>query len=268
MSKGTFVVFRGYIDESFDNAQRFFALSCVTGSGKHWLEMERIWKLHLASVNRKLKKQGRPLISRYHASDTSGRRGDFSGWTRDERDEFVRGLLGIFKRIPLHTVALDANLDDLCEVFPEATADRLKAAYFIMTVALIQSLAEDYFGMSHGRPVKITLFHERTAKYDSTILQAFNRTVLAPNFVPYRSYFTTITPVSWENCIALQPADLLAFEAFKESEGREEARQIRKSLGALMKMEDFGIHSRRFPKAGMQELKKEMERDGTKIVPW
>jgi hypothetical protein len=43
---------------------------------------------------------------------------------------------------------------------------------------------------------------------------------------------------------------------------------MRKSLGALMKMEDFGIHSRRFPKAGMQELKKEMERDGTRIVPW
>jgi hypothetical protein len=161
------------------------------------------------------------------------------------------------------------NLDDLCEVFPELAADRLRAAYFIMTQALVYSLGEDYFGMSQGWPAKITLFHDRTAngKYDSTILQAFNKTVLESSF-PYKAYFTTIEPLPWEDCVALQPADLLAFEAFKESEGREEDRQMRKSLGALMKMEDFGIHSRRFPKAGMQELRKEMERYGTKIVPF
>jgi hypothetical protein len=230
--------------------------------------MERIWKLHLAAVNKKLKRLGRSPISRYHASDCSGRRGEFKSWTHEERDDFVRGLLGIFKRTPLHTVALDVDLDDLCEVFPEASHDRLKAAYFIMTMALIHSLGEDYFGMSHGRPVKITLFHDRTAngKYDSTILQAFNQTIVAPSF-PFKGYFTTLASLSWESCVALQPADLLAFEAFKESEGRGEDRQIRKSLGALMRMDDFGIHSRRFPKSGMQELKKQMELDGTRIIP-
>jgi hypothetical protein len=97
-------------------------------------------------------------------------------------------------------------------------------------------------------------------------LQAFNQTIVAPSF-PFKGYFTTLASLSWESCVALQPADLLAFEAFKESEGRGEDRQIRKSLGALMRMDDFGIHSRRFPKSGMQELKKQMELDGTRIIP-
>ena len=62
MSKGIFVVFNGYIDESFDNKQKFFALSCVTGTGKHWLEMERIWKLHL-EIPITLKMPGARILS-------------------------------------------------------------------------------------------------------------------------------------------------------------------------------------------------------------
>src|SRR5713101_2368828 len=87
--KGTFVLFRGYIDESYDNAQKIFAMSCLIAKGSQWWRMERAWKLHLAAVNRELKKQRRSLISRYHASDCSTRRNEFKGWTYKERDNLV-----------------------------------------------------------------------------------------------------------------------------------------------------------------------------------
>jgi hypothetical protein len=41
--------FRGYNDESFGPDQNLFALSCLIAKSSDWLEMERKWKLHLAS---------------------------------------------------------------------------------------------------------------------------------------------------------------------------------------------------------------------------
>ncbi len=261
------MVFRGYIDESYNNNQRIFTFSAVTGYGKDWRQMERAWKLILHSANRRLKKQGRPLISRYHASDCSGRRLEFQGWSLDERDAFVLDLFRIFKRVPVHVVALDMNLDDLCEVFPEWAYDRLKAAYFTLTRVLLNTIGEDYAGMSSHRPVKITLFHDQTAagKYDPTILRVFNHTMLESDF-RYKDYFTTIAPLTWQDCIALQPADLVAFEFMKDAEAREAGRKGRKSLTALLEMDSFGIHSKTFTRSGMENVRRAYERSGTDIA--
>jgi hypothetical protein len=249
------------MDESYDKHQKLFALSCLIASGKDWLEMERKWKLHLAAKNKQLKKEGRKLISRYHATDCSGRHNEFSGWTHDERDTFVKGLFGIFKRTPVHAVGLEVDLDDLCEVFPEFSGDRLKAAYRVLTKCVFQTIGEDCHNLGGGRRAEVTLFHDRTpnGKYDTTILESFNRMVLDSDF-PYKSYFTTITPLSWENCIALQPADLVAFEVFKAAECRAEARTQRKSFDALLDLEAFGIHTRSISKDAMRQLRKELER--------
>ena len=150
---------------------------------------------------------------------------------------------------------MDMKLDDLCEVFPEISSDRLRGAYALSTQAIVELLAKDYNRLSKivgDESVRINLFHDQTAngKYDPVILKAFNQTILGP-CSEFKDYFTTIAPVSWEHCIALQPADLVAFEVFKQAEGREDARQMRKSFQALIDLDEFGIHSTTFHKAGM-----------------
>jgi hypothetical protein len=260
------VLFRGYIDESYNaKDQKLFALSCLIATGKDWFAFERSWKLHLDAVNNKLKREGRPRICRYHASDCSGRRKEFKGWTHEERDVFVLGLFGIFKRIPVHVVAFDVNLDELCEVFPEWAGDRLKTAYSILTRFVMHTIGEDFDKLSEGKARlhgdKITLFHDRTGsdgKYDPVILQAFNSEMADRDF-PHKNYFTSITSLGWEDCIALQPADLIAFEMFKEAEAKIGARTRRRSFDALYNMEAFGIHKRSFRKEAMQNLRTYIE---------
>jgi hypothetical protein len=256
------VVLQGYIDESYDKDQKIFALSCLIAPVKAWTEMERIWKLHLRAKNKQLEKAGRPTIRRYHASDCNGRRGDFKGWTREERNEFVLGLLGIFKRLPLNTVAYDIDLDTLCDTFPDYSADRLELAYSLLIGFLMNTIGAEYQGMVQGTPVKITLFHDRTAngKYDPAILRAFNREMNDPGF-PYASYFTSIKPLAWTDCIVLQPADLIAFEIFRDAENKAKVRKSRKSYTALFEMDGFGIHAKSFvDKATMLKLKELAER--------
>ncbi len=251
----------GYMDESYGPRQNVFSFSCILARSKDWDDMERRWKLHIAAKNKQLIKEGRKPISRYHASDCSGRRGEFEGWTRDERDEFVVKLFGAFKLFPSHTVAMEMQLNDLCEVFPEWAGDRLRAAYHVFTQFLMHQIVLDIRRMAPSNSyAKVTLFHDRTAsdgKYDPTILRAFNEAINRKGF-DGRGYFTTIAPRAWERAIALQPADLVAFECFKQAEAHLEARNSRRSFEALLDMETFGIHQMGFRKESMIDWRKRL----------
>ncbi len=259
--EGIFVIFKGYIDESFDSTLNVFSLSCLIGKGKAWSELERKWKLHLRAKNRGLAKSGRQMISRYHASDCSGCRGEFKGWDRDERDAFVVELFGLLKNFPSHTVVFDIQLNDLCTVFPEWAKDRMEAAYYLLTGFLMVQIANDFKKLSQGAPVKITLFHDWTGgngKYNPVILRSFTQKMNDVTFEE-RGYFTTIAPLQWQDSVALQPADLVAFECFKEATARLEARKSRRAYKALIDMEAFGIHSMSFNPRAIRALRARME---------
>jgi len=268
--RGTFVLLRGYIDESYRAKElKTFALSCLIATGSDWLKMERSWKLHLAVKNRQLKKEGRRLLSRYHATDCASMHGDYEGWTVPEQIEFVQGLLDVFRRTRgVHAVGYTVDLDELCTVFPEWAGDRLETAYSVLMKFVMYTIGDDLNRMARGNPVKVTLFHDRTAngKYDPTILRSFDYMLHDANF-SYPHYFTTIAPLMWQDCIALQPADLVAFEVFKDAQGKVEARKRRKSLSALLDLAEFGIRVKAFDKKTLIKMREHMESVGYKAIP-
>lgn len=240
------MVFKGYIDESYDGQQKLFALSCMVSYGKHLSEMERKWRHVLRSKNRQLQKQGRPLISRYHATDCNARQGEFRGWSNEERDEFVLNLFGIFKQTHTHTVGIDVDLEDLCEVFPEFANDRLELAYRLMLDFVMLTVVEDFYKLNPAREDwRVALFHDRTAngKYDPSLHRQFDVTKHSASL---GRFFTSITSMTWEECVLLQPADLVAFEVFREARRNSNGQRSRKSFDALIDMESFGIHTRSF----------------------
>ena len=155
-------------------------------------------------------------------------------------------------------------------MFPEWANDRLDAAYGLLTIFNLYLIGQEFKIFSeHGWSPKITLFHDRTGgdgKYDPTILRSFNLQMNKPDF-PYRDYFTTIAPMQWEQCIALQPADLVAFECFKQAEAKLAARKSRRSFEALLNMRKFGIYSKTFPKSGLLKLREKMIEENVAITP-
>jgi hypothetical protein len=148
------------------------------------------------------------------------------------------------------------DLAELDEVFPDDGNDRLRTAYSIMTKFVMYTIGQDFHNLNQGRLPLLTLFHDYTAdgKYDPTILESFNKLKFDPNF-KYSPYFTTIAPLAWRKGIALQPADLVAYEVFKEAEGQTRARKRRRSFEALLSLETFGIHVKNFTKAKLEELR-------------
>jgi len=241
-TNGTFVLLHGYIDESYN--QKVFTLSCLVAKGKDWYEISRKWKLVLAAWNKQLKKQGRPLLSRYHAADCSNLKREFSGWTPDEQRKFVSELIRIVGQHPVDTIAYSIDLEEFKRIIPEslteASPDFAGYIYGLTLKLMLYEIANRY-GVQHP-DTKLTLWHDRST-YDSLILDAFNQ-VLADTTCAYRNIFTTIAPFGWEDCVPLQPVDLVAYENFKDALRKKNPRDRRKALDLLVNLDSFGGRAR------------------------
>lgn len=229
--------FRGYIDESYN--AHVFTLSCLISTGKIWSEFSRAWKLMLDSVNRKLKTEGRRTISRYHAADCSNLKREFAHWTTDEQKALFADILKIFRRHQVDTVALSINLDEFHQVIPEAKTearpDFETFLYGMTTKFLIARVADRHCVRNPN--ARIALIHDRSA-YDAVMQEAFNQQMADPNFT-YKACFTTFKSVGWEQCVPLQPADLVAYENFKDAMRKVNARDRRMSLEMLIDLDAF-----------------------------
>jgi hypothetical protein len=208
--------------------------------------LEAAWKRCIAAENRRLKKLGRPPITRYHATYCSNFRGEFKGWTPEEQVNLTKRLLQILKNYSTFTIAWDVNISDVCAVFPEAKDDPKRACFSILTKFMLEIVGQDT-----GKST-ITLFHDRNEEYDTTILESFNKLVGDPKF-KYRNKFNTIAPLSSETCIALQSADLVAYEVLKRATGSK-----RKSFDALVDLGSFGIRWKSLSLDTLTKIKENM----------
>jgi len=210
------VILRGYFDESYN--EDVFTLCCslsnVTGGG----DICRGWKGVLDAKNRSLVRQGRTPISRYHASHANARDHEFEGWSREERDELAIQLMATLQRgrAWITTVAYSLPLQSFIKKF-EIEGNPPPFCYKELLKFVMLEMAEqvEYAKRKLGRikQVKYTFYHERCS-YDGAYLDGFNVMMNDPTFKG-KELFSTIAPVGWEDCVPLQPADLVAYETFK-----------------------------------------------------
>ena len=251
------MILRGYIDESY--SPKVFSLSCVMSNPSGWMHLESAWKKCLRAKNKSLKKQGRPEISRYHAADCSSRVGEFRGWTTEEQIELTKKLVGIFHRNPnwANVIAYSVPMDEFARQFPEYNSDLMGFCYWTLIKFLMIEMAEQVLDIQRRKrsttPVRFVLFHDR-CQYDGVLLDAFNRAINDSTFKG-REMFSTIEPLSSQECIPLQLADLVAYENFKDTEGFLVGRKRRKTLEALLETENYGGRSRRFDAKSINALR-------------
>jgi hypothetical protein len=218
---------RGYIDESYNES--VFALSCLMAFGSELIWISWEWEKCIERWNARLKMQGRPVLSRYHAVYCSNLRKEFRDWSRDEQRELTSDLIGALRGHSIDTLAFAIDMKEFHSVFPEARKevkpDVTGFIYGAMTKFLIYTLANEYCA-DHSE-CHISLIHDR-CEYDGVMAEAFN------------NCFTTIEPRSWSNCTLLQPADLLAYENFKEAMRILDPRPRRRSLELLIDRNTLG----------------------------
>jgi hypothetical protein len=255
----SFVILKGYIDESYTPPHRpdFFTLACTLSDIRSWREIETAWKNCLRAKNRELAKQGRQLLSRYHASDCANLVNEFKGWDVPEQIAFTKKLLGIFNRGKnwVHVIAYTMPMQPFYEEFPEYADDPFPACYSILKFILIE--IADFIEWANRelrrREVRVLLFHERCS-YDGVLATSFSQAMRDETFRG-RERFRTLTSLGWNDCIALQPADLMAYDTLKDARQKFVGKPQRKTLDFLLSTEGFGGRSRTFKPEGYKTLK-------------
>jgi hypothetical protein len=223
-------VLHGYIDDSGDG--NLLILSCLQAEIGMWTWIELDWLGMLQAVNAKLREKGRRELSRYHAADCNGLFNEFEGWTKYEQIELTKTMLGIFKRHAFHINAYSIDLKQLQKEIPETRPNPRGFAYVFLLYFLMLEMCD--FTLRKHKDAIMGLTHDH-CDYDAALLEAFNQMLDDPHF-KCRNRFTALAPSRWEHCIPLQPADLLAYENFKETIRRKEMskRKRRTTLRLLL----------------------------------
>jgi hypothetical protein len=228
----------GYIDESINKDKRLFTVSAIVAEQMDWMWFEVDWETCFERVNRQLKKVGRTLISRYHASDFSNRKGEFTGWAKEELNDLAERLLNVLKMHSTKTISYTIDLFALAEAFPQWKNDPLRGGYDFLTAFLVREIGE-WLGKCNNPEARVKLIHDR-CQYNQTIQDSFQGLICNPSFRG-RFYLETIEPSSWQECKLLQAADLVAYECMKDAETKMTPRNRRISLKLLLDMDSFGM---------------------------
>ncbi len=251
------MILSGYIDESYSGELQppTFALTCTIAPATEWLWIGWAWENCLHEKNVELRAQGRSPISRYHAKDINNFAMEFSDWNGGERDVFHQKLVRkVFARHRWGYEGYVLNLRELAEEWPQTASDPIEFAYHILLQFLMFEMGR---GISKELPGwKADLFHER-CNYNGTLRTSFNKLVGDPTFA-YKDVFTTIEPKGWQDCVPLQPADLIAYENFKDvhrSRPGQKVRNRRRLFQEILSLDSFVPHLKSISRRDIPKLK-------------
>lgn len=249
--KGTFVLLKGYIDESISKDQRVFTLSALVGIGEQWDALSKDWTKMLVDTNVWLVAKGRKPINRYHATECNARHNEFEGWDFHEQIELTKTMLAIVKSYALKTISYSIDLKSLALAIPGK--DLVGSAYAISTLFLVYDLGVWLSVKGASSDTRLTLIHD-WCDYDGEILARFKALTSDPSF-KHGGYFTTCAPMKWQDCIPLQPADLMAYENMKDVERRLDDRKRRKTFDLIVEEGNTGIRNHYINTKTIESLK-------------
>jgi hypothetical protein len=261
------LMFIGYIDDSGSTESHLVTLSCLVGYAPTWQKVEQAWLDCLDKKNTQLKRAGRTEMRRYHAADCSQYYGDFKDWKPDEQREFTSCLIKVFQDYPLAVSSYTLNLKDLIAEFPEAKDDSYGAtalAQIILFTHIVVFIADKVLSDPRYVDDQITLIHDRS-DYNAVLAEAFKHLKNDESFI-HRDRFTTISPMGWETCVPLQPADLIAYENFKIVEREAAGVKRRKSMELILNLDSFAGRGVKLKPEAFKEIRRKHTDESVRIL--
>jgi hypothetical protein len=207
-----------YFDESADKNNRILIVCGLFARGSAINTLEKKWARRLEKVNEKLISQNRQPLSRYHASEMNARDNEFEGWTPHESKAFSKQLLRIIRQGDLYAIAHAVVIADFMKVYPEIVDDPKGWAYQHAMWMCLRSIGF-HFGQHIPNKVRathgISVIFDRSKEFKPRAFHAYDLIKDDPR-MKYRDCFNSITEGNNLTHIALQPADLLAYEIMRE----------------------------------------------------
>lgn len=199
---------------------------------------------------------------------------EYSDWSSDERKDFSTKLLDIFKKPSNRAIAYSRSIElkPLARIMPEIADKPYTFAHAMLLNRLMIDIGSSLVKANNGdlSKIKISLIHDRS-NYASALQHAFQSLKNQESF-RYTTLFTSLTQMGWEDCVALQPADLIAYENFKEvlrqkSEyEKDRTRPMRIPLKEFLNSDSIAGVSKHIGDEGIQEVKDYLD-SGVRKIP-
>jgi hypothetical protein len=193
-----------------------------------WSRLESQWCRRL---NFERRKHGK--LERFHATHCNGGSGDYEGWEKADRVGHTKALLEIVKRRKNELAAVCAGLDveAMLRVYPDEAKDWLAGAYRLTVTQLMIMVGRK---IKKNSGCQVAIIHDWANEYNAVISDAFTSLRDNPQWV-HRNLFISCVPMKWQDRIALQSADMIAFDTFKLLDGTiHSTPKMRRSLQALL----------------------------------
>lgn len=205
-----------------------------------YFSQPKVWRSFTTEFNAIKRHAGKRPIEIYHATDAEALRGEFKGWTSEERNSFVAKLLPAIANRDLIGVGIGIDRNAFQHAFEGR--DDLKAMLRDPYLLCFQLVIEEVlFAVEHfGSNERLAFIHEEN-EYQTMALQAFSA---AKARRKYHKGPMSITFATKKDFTPLQAADILAFETNKRM--RNMNRPSRKSLAVMdpshkkIRMHGFG----------------------------
>lgn len=224
---GAFCLLTFYADESYDDTT-----FCVGG----WLHDAERWKVieeklaqRVAYESRRSVSKGLASVARFHASDCSNRRNEFVGWSNSRAVQFYKKVVEIVCKHEPDGIAWSCSLHDIKANFPHYKPKISRRVLYLL--CLQKCLGEVCRIVRDKYPEeRITVIHDWG--FNGIAQIAFKS---ATRDFDKTGRLLTIAPMKWQDCIALQAADLMAYEGSKICfRHRNNISEIRKSFRKIL----------------------------------
>jgi len=228
-----FCLLTAYFDESYNDRTL-----CVGGwlcDDDTWKHIDLKWAARIEYERRISALKGLKPLTRYHASDCANHKREFEGWSRDRQILLTKKLLSILGVFKPFGVAAGVSFNELKSAFPnlKTKKDIEWEAYKLCMQSCFVQIGDT---MAHEIPYeRVTIIHDQgKGTFNGAALSAFEDMDAAKKF-PNKKYFVTIAPGSAEKFIALQSADLIAYEGMKLTDAHKRGKlDFRKSMEAII----------------------------------
>jgi hypothetical protein len=212
-----------YMDESGTHATApFLTVAAYIATPADWQEWAPEWQF----MNFPIKV--------FHSTDCNARQGEFDGWSREIRDQHVRGLLSVIANRPIAGCVIGLDMvafDSAMKNHPELRR-MFSTPYIACFQWVIQTIMDFANRMSGGRGASVSFFHENN-DYEMQAHKAFKW--LKEGEDP-KKVLGSLTFNSKQAFVPLQAADILAYEGFRVMQNPERPRPSWEALQPKQKI--------------------------------
>jgi len=201
-------VFSAYLDESYDGL--IFAMGAWVGPAESFPSLERQWR-------RLIKHHG---LKRYHASEANARDHDFKDWSKPELDVLSKSLIRIIthrrpnSRIPRHIYGIHTGvvLSEYNKMSPHAK-NYYPDPYFLCAQWMFEEIAD--LSVKLPEEDKVDFIFDENKPHADRMAEIYIHLKTSPKTKNPSRLGAWSMASSFDVC-ALQAADILAYETFRE----------------------------------------------------